>query len=79
MKGLLIGLSYAIRKLFEMLASAMVIPFTLGWYSNSFPSCGMVYYVMSISMGLIAVLVCVCVLLGSTNSKRNNLVTHVAT
>ena len=48
MKGFLIGLSFAIKGLFQALAALLVIPFSQ--IKSLFPSCGMYYYIMDISV-----------------------------
>ena len=53
MKGLLIGLSFAIRGLFQLLPAALLIPFV--YIQQSFPSCGMDYYLMNVVVGVVAV------------------------
>ena len=55
MKGFLIGLSFAIKGLFQALAALLIIPFS--FVTSSFPSCGMYYYIMNISVGMLALLV----------------------
>jgi peptide/histidine transporter 3/4 len=57
MKGLLIGVFYAIRGVFQLLGALLfMFPF-LGWrVSSSFPSCGFVYYLINIIVGLIGIL-----------------------
>ena len=57
MKGLLIGLSFAIRGVFETLAAVSALPFTLAWHREGLPSCGMVYYLVNIGVGTIAIVV----------------------
>jgi len=52
MKGLLIGLSFAIQGLFQLLASVAISPFIYARWS--FPSCGMEYYVMNIVVGVVS-------------------------
>ena len=54
MKGLLIGLLYAIKGLYQLLATILVVPFAVGHYSQM--SCGFYYYLVNIVIGLIAVL-----------------------
>ena len=66
MKGLLIGLLYAIKGLYQLLATILVVPFAVGYSShpdhpkvpNRFAqiSCGFYYYLVNIVIGLIAVL-----------------------
>ena len=54
MKGLLIGLSFAIRGFFETIAAVVMIPFF--FIRSSFPSCGMDYYLMNIGLGVVSLL-----------------------
>ena len=55
MKGLLIGLSFAIKGLFELLAAAVVIPFSL--IRQSMLSCGMDYYLLNMGVGVVALVI----------------------
>ena len=56
MKGLLIGVFYAIRDIFQLLGALLfMFPF-LGWrLSSSFPSCGFAYYLINIIVALIGI------------------------
>ena len=57
MKGLLIGLLYAIKGVYQLLATILVVPFTVGYlYHPSHVSCEFYYYLVNIVIGLIAVL-----------------------
>ena len=60
MKGLLIGLLYAIKGLYQLLATLLVVPFAVGYTSHPSHvgqmSCGFYYYLVNIVIGLIAVL-----------------------
>ena len=60
MKGLFIGLLYAIRGLFYAFAAALSLPFALAM-DNTHISCGVFYYVMNTGVGVVAVLVYVWV------------------
>ena len=60
MKGLFIGLLYAIRGLFYAFAAALSLPFALAM-DNTHISCGISYYVMNTGVGVVAVLVYVWV------------------
>ena len=61
MKGLLIGLSFAIRGVCETMAATLVLPFFFNsGLKTTFPSCGMVYYLVNIGVGVLAVLVFTC-------------------
>ena len=50
MKGLFIGLLFAVRGRFELLASLLLIPFT--FTRHALPSCGMEYYMLVIAVGV---------------------------
>ena len=54
MKGFLLGLFYATRGLFEVLASLLILPFALHLYKELFPSCGTVYYIVDAVVGVAA-------------------------
>ena len=60
MKGLIIGVFYAIRGLYQVLAALLVLPY---YYGGTFKplSCEFYFYLMNIVIGLVAVLVCVWV------------------
>ena len=60
MKGLLIGLSYAIKGLFQLTAALLALPFALAM-DNTHISCGVSYYVMNAGVGVVAVRVYVWV------------------
>ena len=59
MKGLLIGLSYAIKGLFQIIAALLALPFLAK--DNTRTSCGVSYYIMNAGVGVVAVLVYVWV------------------
>ena len=59
LKGLLIGLSFAIRGLFELLAAVATVPFI--FVKSSTFSCGMGYFLMNISVGVVGLLLYVYV------------------
>ena len=59
MKGLLIGVLYAIRGLYQLVATLLVLPFALP--SIQLISCGFWYYLMNIVIGVVALLVYMCV------------------
>ena len=59
MKGLFIGLSFAIRGLFQLLACLLLIPFMFSRFS--LPSCGMEYYMMTLVVGVVGLAVYVYV------------------
>ena len=61
MKGLLIGLSFAIRGISETIATTLVLPFYFYFsLKKSSFSCGMVYYLVNIGLGVLALLVFTC-------------------
>ena len=60
MKGLLIGLSYAIKGLFQIIAALLALPFALAM-DNTHISCGVSYYIMNAGVGVVSVLVYVWV------------------
>ena len=58
MKGLLIGLVYAIKGLFRLIAAAVTVSFYVPWNGKStFPSCGFYYYLMGLVVGVPSLLV----------------------
>ena len=59
MKGLLIGLSFALRGVCDMLSSLTIIPFS--FMHVFFPSCGMIYYIMNIVVGMTGLILYICV------------------
>ena len=63
MKGLLIGLLYAIRGLYQLLAVILSLPFSFvfPFYTIHHISCGFYYYLMNIVIGVVALLVYTCV------------------
>ena len=71
MKGFLIGLSFAIKGLFQALAALLIIPFS--FVTSSFPSCGMYYYIMNISVGILALFVYVGVARRYKYRKRDEI------
>ena len=59
MKGLFIGVLYAIRGLYQLVATLLVLPFA---FLTIRPiSCGFWYYLMNIVIGMVALLVYMCV------------------
>ena len=59
MKGLLVGVLYAIRGLYQLVATLLVLPFALT--TINLISCGFWYYLMNIVIGVVALLVYTCV------------------
>ena len=54
MKGLLMGLFFAVKGLFELLGAVFVVPFSFGPWENlspTLPSCGFYYYLLSMMFG----------------------------
>ena len=56
MKGLLVGVSYAIRAFFDLLGPLLGLLVGFTWHGGGFPSCGMVYYIFSIVLGSFSLL-----------------------
>ena len=55
MKGLIIGVFYAIRGLYQVLAALLVLPYYYGTFKHL--SCEFYFYLMNTAIGLVAVLV----------------------
>ena len=72
MKGLLIGVFFAIRGIFQFLGALLfMFPF-LGWkLSSSFPSCGFIYYLINIVFGLVGVVAYTWTARGYRNRQRD--------
>ena len=60
LQGFLLGLSFAIKGLFQFIAAVLALPFALAM-DNTHISCGVSYYVMNTGVGVFAVLVYVWV------------------
>ena len=73
MKGLLIGLLYAIKGLYQVLATLFVVPFAVGYlhHTSEHFSCGFSYYLVNIVVGLIAVAVYISVARGYRYRERD--------
>ena len=63
MKGMLIGLLYAIRGLYQLFATILVLPFVVvePFTTVHHISCGFWYYLINIVIGVVALLVYTCV------------------
>ena len=63
MKGLVIGIFFAIKGVFQLLGTVIIIPFAVGWKDilRRFPSCGFVYYLINAIIALIAIVAYTCV------------------
>lgn len=59
MKGMLIGLSFAIKGLFQLLAVCVIIPLSL--WKLAFPSCEFVYYLVNTAIGFVVLVVFILV------------------
>ena len=70
MKGLLIGLSFAIKGLFQVFAAVLALLFSLAM-DNTHISCGVSYYVMNAGVGVVTVLVYVWVAKKYKNRERD--------
>ena len=60
MKGLLIGVLYATRGLYQVVAVLLALPYYIV-DASMYPSCGFYFYLINIVIGLVAVLVYMCV------------------
>ena len=69
MKGLLIGMLYAIRGLYQLVAALLVLPFAFS--SIQTISCGFWYYLMNIVIGVVSLLVYMCVAKRYRNRERD--------
>ena len=56
MKGLLIGLFFAIRDLFQFLNSIITVPFSLKLENPPVTNCGFVYFLFTCVVGLIGLI-----------------------
>ena len=70
MKGMLIGLWYAIKGLFQLMATLLTLPFSLSW-PYSFPSCGFCYYFINIAIGLLTLITYACIARGYKYRERD--------
>ena len=72
MKGLLIGVFFAIRGIFQFLGALLfMFPF-LDWkLSSPFPSCGFIYYLINIVLGLVGVVAYTWTARGYRNRQRD--------
>lgn len=59
MKGLLLGLLFSMKSLFQAIAIAAIIPFGLAWHIESL-SCGSGFYVMNLVIGLLELALFTC-------------------
>ena len=73
MKGLLIGLVYAIKGLFQLIAALLTIPFYAQWNDakSPHPSCGFYFYLMGLVVGVPSLLVYVWVARKYKNRVRD--------
>ena len=69
MKGMLIGLSFAIQGLFQLLGTILILPFSLR--EHSYPSCGFFYYSVNVLLGLFGFVVFVWVAKKYSYRKRD--------
>ncbi len=56
MKGMLIGLSFALKGAFELMGIVIVMVF-VNFSPQSFPSCGMAYYILNVLWGVISLVI----------------------
>ena len=61
MKGLLLGLCFAIKGLFEFVGLITVLLFTIFAKKQVLPSCGMEYYILNVAVGVVALVVYSCI------------------
>ena len=61
MNGLLIGVTYAIRAFFDIMCPLLSLLLGFAWHRGGFPNCGMKYYIFSIVLGAISLLLYVYV------------------
>ena len=62
MKGLLIGMFFAVKGVFRLIgATVVLIPFTFWHFNFSFPSCGFVYYLINVVIALTGLVAYTCV------------------
>ena len=73
MKGLLIGLVYAIKGLFQLIAALVTVPFYVVWNGTKLPhpSCGFYFYLMGLVVGVPSLLVFVWVARKYKNRVRD--------
>ena len=72
MKGMLIGLWYAIKGLFQLIGTILSIPFfTWKHHGLLFPSCGFVYYLVNTVIGVFALTVYVWVAMKYKKRERD--------
>ena len=57
MMGLIISLSFAIRGIFRAFGSLLFLSFVLYWKMTSLPSCGTVYFLVNIVIGIVSLVV----------------------
>ena len=61
MKGILVGIFFAIIGVFQLLGALVIMLPFLGWrLSTSFPSCGFVFYLMNLVVALIGLVTFTC-------------------
>ena len=53
MEGLLVGLLYAIKGFYQLLAAVSVVPFVAGTLDSVPPSCGFYYYLTNVILGVV--------------------------
>ena len=71
MKGLLIGVLYAIRGLYQLVATLFILPFALPTIHSM--SCGFWYYLVNIVIGVVALLVYMCLAKRYRYRKRDEI------
>ena len=76
MTGLIIGMSFAVRGVFEIGSAVLLLPLTLRKYEHQFPSCGMIYYAVNLALGVVGLAVFVGVSRKYEYRKRDE-INHV--
>ena len=62
MKGLLIGMFFAVKGVFQLIgATVVLVPFNFWHFNFSFPSCGFVYYLINVVIALTGLVAYTCV------------------
>ena len=54
MKGLVLGLSFSLRNLFQIFAFAFTVPFGVYWKENYVMSCGSGFYLMNTILAMLS-------------------------
>ena len=71
MTGLLIGLFYTIKGLFQLIATALIVPFISCFHGGYFHGNWLGYFLVNIIIGVITIIVYVCVAKRYKYRERN--------